>query len=206
MLGALLYLAGLFLLCVRWHSLVLMIHGRSHFGRAGEAFLTSVVINYAAPVGLAVPSRAALTKRALGLSLTETSAVALDGGLIVPVIKNADEKNVTGLQRSIADLAARARSKQLKPDDVSGGTFSITNFGSFGSLFATPVINQPQVAILGLHKIQERPVVVNGKVEVRPMMYVALSYDHRIIDGQQAVLFLVRVKELMEDPASMLIA
>jgi len=127
-------------------------------------------------------------------------AVALDGGLIVPVIKNADEKNVTGLQRSIADLANRARSKQLKPDEVSGGTFSITNFGSFGSLFATPVINQPQVAILGVGSVTKEPVVVEGDaIAVRSMMYLALTFDHRLIDGALADQFCQKVKALLED-------
>ncbi len=127
-------------------------------------------------------------------------AVALDGGLIVPVIKNADEKNVTGLQRSIADLAARARSKQLKPDDVSGGTFSITNFGSFGSLFATPVINQPQVAILGLGAVTKEAVVLdNDAIAVRSMMYLALTFDHRLIDGALADQFCQKVKEVLEN-------
>jgi 2-oxoglutarate dehydrogenase E2 component (dihydrolipoamide succinyltransferase) len=103
--------------------------------------------------------------------------------------------------REIADVAKRARDGKLTMDDLSGGTFTITNGGVFGSLLSTPIINFPQVAILGLHKTQERPIAVAGKVEIRPMMYVALSYDHRIIDGQQAVLFLVRIKELLEDPA-----
>jgi len=126
-------------------------------------------------------------------------AVALDGGLIVPVVKNADEKNVTGLGRSIADLAARARSKQLKPDEVSGGTFSITNFGSFGSLFATPVINQPQVAILGCGAVTKEPVVVEGDaIAVRSMMYLALTFDHRLIDGALADQFCQKVKSVLE--------
>lgn len=126
-------------------------------------------------------------------------AVALDGGLIVPVVKNADEKNVTGLGRSIADLAARARSKQLKPDEVSGGTFSITNFGSFGSLFATPVINQPQVAILGCGAVTKEPVVVEGDaIAVRSMMYLALTFDHRLIDGALADQFCQKVKAVLE--------
>jgi 2-oxoglutarate dehydrogenase E2 component (dihydrolipoamide succinyltransferase) len=109
------------------------------------------------------------------------------------------------VSRDMNELAKRARANKLTMDDLTGGTFTITNGGVFGSLISTPIINFPQVGILGLHKIQDRPMVVSGKVEVRPMMYVALSYDHRIIDGQQAVLFLVRVKELIEDPASMLI-
>ncbi len=127
-------------------------------------------------------------------------AVALDGGLIVPVIKNADEKNTTGLQRSIADLANRARSKQLKPDDISGGTFSITNFGSFGSLFATPVINQPQVAILGTGSvIKEAVVQEDDSIAIRSMMYLALTFDHRLIDGALADQFCQKVKQILEN-------
>ncbi len=126
-------------------------------------------------------------------------AVALDGGLIVPVIKNADEKNITGLQRSIADLAARARSKQLKPDEVSGGTFSLTNFGSFGSLFATPVINQPQVGILGIGSVTKEPVVVADAIAIRSMMYLALTFDHRLIDGALADQFCQKIKDLLEN-------
>ena len=104
--------------------------------------------------------------------------------------------------KDIGAVAKRARDGKLSMDDLTGGTFTITNGGVFGSLVSTPIINYPQVGILGLHKIQDRPVAIDGKVEIRPMMYVALSYDHRLIDGQQAVLFLVRIKELMEDPAS----
>jgi 2-oxoglutarate dehydrogenase E2 component (dihydrolipoamide succinyltransferase) len=132
-------------------------------------------------------------------------AVASDAGLVVPNIKDADAKGMIDISREIGAVAKRARDGKLTMDDLTGGTFTITNGGVFGSLISTPIINFPQVGILGLHKIQERPMAVDGKVEIRPMMYVALSYDHRIIDGQQAVLFLVRVKELMEDPASMLI-
>ena len=132
-------------------------------------------------------------------------AVASEQGLVVPNIKDADRKRMLDVAREIADVAKRARDGKLTMDDLAGGTFTITNGGVFGSLVSTPIINFPQVAILGLHKIQERPVAIAGKVEIRPMMYVALSYDHRIIDGQQAVLFLVRVKELMEDPALMAI-
>jgi 2-oxoglutarate dehydrogenase E2 component (dihydrolipoamide succinyltransferase) len=128
-------------------------------------------------------------------------AVASEQGLVVPNIKDADRLGMLDTARQIADLAKRARDGKLAMEDLTGGTFTITNGGVFGSLVSTPIINYPQVAILGLHKIQERPVAIAGKVEIRPMMYVALSYDHRIIDGQQAVLFLVRVKELMEDPA-----
>ena len=110
------------------------------------------------------------------------------------------------MSRDIVAIAKRARDGKLTMEDLTGGTFTITNGGVFGSLVSTPIINYPQAGILGLHKVQDRPVAVGGKVEIRPMMYVALTYDHRLIDGQQAVLFLVRVKELMEDPAAMLIA
>jgi len=132
-------------------------------------------------------------------------AVASDAGLVVPNIKDADKKGMLQISRDIIDVAKRARDGKLTMDDLMGGTFTITNGGVFGSLVSTPILNYPQVGILGLHKTQDRPIAVNGKVEIRPMMYVALSYDHRVIDGQQAVLFLVRVKELMEDPGSMLI-
>jgi 2-oxoglutarate dehydrogenase E2 component (dihydrolipoamide succinyltransferase) len=132
-------------------------------------------------------------------------AVASDAGLVVPNVKDADRKGMIEVSNDIGEIAKRARDGKLTMDDLTGGTFTITNGGVFGSLVSTPIINYPQVAILGLHKIQDRPVAIGGKVEIRPMMYVALSYDHRIIDGQQAVLFLVRVKEFMEDPATMLI-
>jgi 2-oxoglutarate dehydrogenase E2 component (dihydrolipoamide succinyltransferase) len=128
-------------------------------------------------------------------------AVALDGGsgLIVPVIRNADEKNVVGLQRSIVDLATRARSRQLKPDEVTGGTFSITNFGSFGSLFATPVINQPQAAILGVGAVEKQPVVVEDAIAIRSVCYLALTFDHRLIDGALADQFVSRVRSVLEN-------
>jgi 2-oxoglutarate dehydrogenase E2 component (dihydrolipoamide succinyltransferase) len=132
-------------------------------------------------------------------------AVASDAGLVVPNIKDAHAKGLLDIARDIVDIAKRAREGKLTMDDLTGGTFTITNGGVFGSLVSTPIINYPQAGILGLHKIQDRPIAINGRVEIRPMMYVALSYDHRIIDGQQAVLFLVRLKELMEDPATMLI-
>jgi len=132
-------------------------------------------------------------------------AVASDAGLVVPNIRDADTKGVLEISRDLTDVAKRARDGKLTMDDLTGGTFTITNGGVFGSLLSTPIVNYPQVGILGLHKIQERPVAIDGKVEIRSMMYVALSYDHRIVDGQHSVLFLVRVKELMEDPAGMLI-
>ena len=132
-------------------------------------------------------------------------AVASDAGLVVPNVKDADSLGILGLSQEIAAVAKRARDGKLTMEDLTAGTFTITNGGVFGSLISTPIINYPQSGILGLHKTQDRPIAVNGQVVIRPMMYVALSYDHRIIDGQQAVLYLVRVKELMEDPASMLI-
>lgn len=126
-------------------------------------------------------------------------AVALEGGLIVPVIRNADERNVVGLARAIADLAARARSRQLKPDEVTGGTFSITNFGSFGSVFATPIINQPQVAILGVGAVEKTPVVINDAIAIRSVCYLALTFDHRLIDGALADQFTGRIKQILEN-------
>ncbi len=133
-------------------------------------------------------------------------AVASDAGLVVPNIKDAHRKGMIEISRDIATVAKRARDGKLNMDDLTGGSFTITNGGVFGSLVSTPIINYPQVGILGLHKTQERPVAIDGKVEIRPMMYIALSYDHRVVEGQHAVLFLVRVKELLEDPAMMLIA
>ena len=126
-------------------------------------------------------------------------AVALENGLIVPVIRNADEKNVVGLQRSVADLATRARSRQLRPDEVQAGTFSITNFGSFGSLFATPVINQPQVGILGVGSVTKEPVVVDDAIAIRSMCYLALTFDHRLIDGALGDQFTQKVKSVLEN-------
>ncbi len=126
-------------------------------------------------------------------------AVALENGLIVPVIRNADEKNIVGLQRSIVDLSTRARSRQLKPDEVQGGTFSITNFGSFGSVFATPVINQPQVAILGVGSVEKSPVVIDDAIAIRSICYLALTFDHRLIDGALADQFTAAVKKILEN-------
>jgi len=126
-------------------------------------------------------------------------AVALDGGLIVPVIRNADEKNVLGLQRSIVDLASRARAKQLKPDEIQGGTFSITNFGSFGSVFATPVINQPQVAILGVGTVEKVAAVVDDGIAIRSQCFLALTFDHRLIDGALGDQFTAKVKSVLEN-------
>jgi 2-oxoglutarate dehydrogenase E2 component (dihydrolipoamide succinyltransferase) len=126
-------------------------------------------------------------------------AVALENGLIVPVIRNADEKNVTGLQRAIVDLSTRARSRQLKPDEVQGGTFSITNFGSFGSVFATPIINQPQVAILGVGAVEKTPVIVDDAIAIRSVAYLALTFDHRLIDGAVADQSTGKVKSILEN-------
>jgi 2-oxoglutarate dehydrogenase E2 component (dihydrolipoamide succinyltransferase) len=132
-------------------------------------------------------------------------AVSTDEGLVVPVIRDADHKNFAEIEQGIADLATKAREGKLTLEDLRGGTFTITNGGIFGSLVSTPILTMPQVAILGMHKIQDRPVVIDGEVAVRPMMYLALSYDHRVIDGAEAVSFLVRIKELVEDPESLLL-
>jgi 2-oxoglutarate dehydrogenase E2 component (dihydrolipoamide succinyltransferase) len=132
-------------------------------------------------------------------------AVSTPRGLVVPVVREASNKSLAELESAIGGLAQRAREAKLRPDDLAGGTFTITNGGVFGSLLSTPLLNPPQAAILGMHKIQERPVAVDGQVAIRPMMYVALSYDHRLIDGEQAVTFLVRVKDQLEDPARMLL-
>jgi 2-oxoglutarate dehydrogenase E2 component (dihydrolipoamide succinyltransferase) len=127
-------------------------------------------------------------------------AVGTERGLVVPIVRDADKKSFADLERDIADYAGRARDGKLKLEDLQGGTFTITNGGVYGSLFATPILNPPQSGILGMHKIMPRPVAVDGKVEVRPMMYLALSYDHRAIDGKEAVTFLIKVKECIEDP------
>jgi 2-oxoglutarate dehydrogenase E2 component (dihydrolipoamide succinyltransferase) len=133
-------------------------------------------------------------------------AVGGANGLVVPVIRDADTKSIAEIEAEIAGFAKSAKDGTLKLEDLAGGTFSITNGGVYGSLMSTPILNPPQSAILGMHKIQERPVVVAGKIEIRPMMYLAVSYDHRIIDGREAVSFLVRVKESLEDPRRMLLA
>ncbi|QOZ30660.1 2-oxoglutarate dehydrogenase complex dihydrolipoyllysine-residue succinyltransferase [Bradyrhizobium sp. CCBAU 53421] len=132
-------------------------------------------------------------------------AVGTDRGLVVPVVRDCDHKSIAEIEKSIADYGRRARDGQLKIDEMQGGTFTITNGGIYGSLMSTPILNAPQSGILGMHKIQERPMVVGGKIEVRPMMYLALSYDHRVIDGKEAVTFLVRVKESLEDPARLVL-
>jgi 2-oxoglutarate dehydrogenase E2 component (dihydrolipoamide succinyltransferase) len=132
-------------------------------------------------------------------------AVGTDKGLVVPVVRDCDQKSIAEIEKSIADFGRRARDGQLKIDEMQGGTFTITNGGIYGSLMSTPILNAPQSAILGMHKIQDRPVAIGGKVEIRPMMYLALSYDHRVIDGKEAVTFLVRVKESLEDPARLVL-
>ena len=132
-------------------------------------------------------------------------AASTGKGLVVPVVRHAEQLDFAGLEREIARMAQRARDGQLSPQELSGGTFTITNGGVFGSLLSTPILNPPQSAILGMHKIEKRPIVVDDQVVIRPMMYVALSYDHRLIDGEQAVTFLVRVKERLEDPERMLL-
>ena len=132
-------------------------------------------------------------------------AIATERGLVVPVLRRAERLSFAELEKGIGDFAQRARDGKLKPDELEGGTFSITNGGVFGSLLSTPIINPPQTGILGMHAIQERPVALDGQVVVRPMMYLALSYDHRLVDGREAVLFLRRIKEAIETPARMLI-
>ncbi len=132
-------------------------------------------------------------------------AVGAEEGLVVPVLRDADRKSFAEIESEIADLAKRVRENKLTLAELQGGTFTITNGGVFGSLLSTPILNAPQVGILGMHKIEQRPVVVNGQIVIRPMMYVALSYDHRIVDGREAVQFLVKVKELIEDPEALLL-
>jgi 2-oxoglutarate dehydrogenase E2 component (dihydrolipoamide succinyltransferase) len=132
-------------------------------------------------------------------------AVSTDRGLMVPIVRDADVKNFADIEKEISAYATRARGGQISIEDITGGTFTITNGGVFGSLLSTPIVNAPQSAILGMHKIQERPMVVNGKIEIRPMMYLAVTYDHRIIDGRDAVQFLVSIKESLEDPGRMLL-
>ncbi len=132
-------------------------------------------------------------------------AVGAEGGLVVPVIREADRKTFAQIEKELKELAAKAGENTLSLDELLGGTFTITNGGVYGSLMSTPIINPPQVAILGLHKIEQRPVVIDGEVVVRPMMYTALSYDHRIVDGKEAVQFLVKIKELIEDPEDLLV-
>ena len=132
-------------------------------------------------------------------------AVGTDKGLIVPVVRDAEKLSIAEIEKAIAALGKRARDGQLTLEELQGGTFTITNGGIYGSLMSTPILNAPQSGILGMHKIQDRPIAVGGKVEIRPMMYLALSYDHRIVDGREAVTFLVRVKEALEDPARLVL-
>src|ERR1700728_3730980 len=132
-------------------------------------------------------------------------AVGTERGLVVPVVRDCDTKSLAEIEKSITDFGRRARDGALKIDELQGGTFSITNGGIYGSLMSTPILNAPQSGILGMHKIQDRPIAIGGKVEIRPMMYLALSYDHRIVDGREAVTFLVRVKESLEDPARLVL-
>jgi 2-oxoglutarate dehydrogenase E2 component (dihydrolipoamide succinyltransferase) len=132
-------------------------------------------------------------------------AVSSDRGLVVPVIRDAEHLSLAGIEGQIGEYATRAKEGKLGIDDLTGGTFTITNGGVFGSLMSTPILNPPQSAILGMHSIQERPVAINGEVVIRPMMYIALSYDHRIVDGQGAVTFLKTIKELVEEPAKILL-
>ncbi|RAH48380.1 putative dihydrolipoamide succinyltransferase [Aspergillus brunneoviolaceus CBS 621.78] len=132
-------------------------------------------------------------------------AVATEKGLVTPVVRNAENMDLVGIEKSIADLGKKARDNKLTIEDMAGGSFTISNGGVFGSLMGTPIINLPQTAVLGLHAIKDKPVAVNGKVEIRPMMYLALTYDHRLLDGREAVTFLVKVKEYIEDPRRMLL-
>jgi 2-oxoglutarate dehydrogenase E2 component (dihydrolipoamide succinyltransferase) len=131
-------------------------------------------------------------------------AVSAPKGLVVPVIRNAESLSMAEIEKKVVELATKARDSKLTMEEMQGGTFTLTNGGVFGSLMSTPIINIPQSAILGMHKIQDRPVVIDGQIVVRPMMYLALSYDHRIIDGRESVSFLVRVKELLENPELLL--
>jgi len=132
-------------------------------------------------------------------------AVATEKGLVTPVVRNAESLDMVGVEKAIAELGAKARDNKLTIEDMAGGTFTISNGGVFGSLYGTPIINLPQTAVLGLHAIKEKPVAINGKVEIRPIMVVALTYDHRLLDGREAVTFLVKVKEYIEDPRRMLL-
>jgi 2-oxoglutarate dehydrogenase E2 component (dihydrolipoamide succinyltransferase) len=132
-------------------------------------------------------------------------AVGAEEGLVVPVVRDADKLGFAEIEKRIGDLGQRARDGKLTLDELQGGTFTITNGGTFGSMLSTPILNPPQVGILGMHNIVERPMVVNGQIEIRPIMYVALTYDHRIVDGSEAVRFLVTIKRMLEDPISMLL-
>src|SRR5205807_10654974 len=133
------------------------------------------------------------------------TAVSTPRGPVVPVVRGAEALGLAALEQAIADVARRAREGKLAPGDLVGGTFTITNGGVFGSLLSTPILNPPQSGILGMHRIEDRPIAIGEKIEIRPMMYLALSYDHRVVDGQEAVTFLVRVKECIEDPSRLLL-
>ena len=132
-------------------------------------------------------------------------AVSSDRGLVVPIVRDAERMNLAEIEKNILEYGKKAKDGKLSIDDITGGTFTISNGGVFGSLLSTPILNQPQTAILGMHKIQERPMAVKGEVVILPMMYLALSYDHRLIDGKEAVSFLVTIKDLVEDPALLLL-
>ena len=132
-------------------------------------------------------------------------AVSTERGLVVPVVRNVQNLTIAEIELAIRDLSLKARDGKLDIDDMTGGTFTVSNGGVFGSLLSTPILNPPQSAILGMHKIQERPMAINGNVEIRPMMYLALTYDHRLLDGKDAVSFLVKVKEILESPESMIL-
>jgi 2-oxoglutarate dehydrogenase E2 component (dihydrolipoamide succinyltransferase) len=132
-------------------------------------------------------------------------AIGAEEGLVVPVLRDADRTSFAGIEAAIEQYVQKAKTGTLELDDLRGGTFTLTNGGVYGSLMSTPILNPPQVGILGLHKIEERPIARQGQVVIRPMMYLALSYDHRVVDGREAVQFLVRVKELIEDPESLLL-
>jgi 2-oxoglutarate dehydrogenase E2 component (dihydrolipoamide succinyltransferase) len=132
-------------------------------------------------------------------------AVGTERGLVVPVVRDADQKSFAQIERDLAAYAVKARDGKIKIEDLQGGVFTVSNGGVYGSLLSTPILNPPQSGILGMHKIQERPMAVNGQVVIRPMMYLALSYDHRVVDGKEAVTFLVRIKECIENPARLLL-
>ena len=132
-------------------------------------------------------------------------AVGTNKGLVVPVVRDCDRKSLAQIEKEIAGFGRRAREGALRIEEMQGGTFTISNGGIYGSLMSTPILNAPQSGILGMHKIEERPMVVAGRIEARPMMYLALSYDHRVVDGREAVTFLVRVKEVLEDPARLVV-
>jgi 2-oxoglutarate dehydrogenase E2 component (dihydrolipoamide succinyltransferase) len=132
-------------------------------------------------------------------------AISTEKGLLVPVLRNADQLSFSGVEKAIAAYAKKARDGKIQLSDLEGGVFTITNGGVFGSLFSTPILNPPQCGILGMHTIQERPVAISGRVEIRPMMYLALTYDHRLVDGKEAVTFLATVKEVVENPAAVLL-